>query len=229
MSLRSWPEKVMIVGAHPDDEVLLCGGLAHAAASAGAEVTALLLTEGCTTQYPGEGWRIDQKQKHAAAAASRLGAEVRFGGLPDMRLSTLPIAEIAGAVGSCIEEFEPVLVITHSSGDLNSDHRVVHEAVRVSTRPGRSPVVSVLAGEVLSTTEIGLRAFDPRVFVPLQERHIAAKEGALSEYTSEVQASSSPRSLDAVRHLAALRGVQCGAERAEAFELVAWYGAPWVR
>jgi N-acetylglucosamine malate deacetylase 1 len=215
------PERLLVVAAHPDDEVLGCGGLLARVADAGGSARILIVTEGATTQYPGRPDLVAQKRDEAMEAARILGtSDLRFAELPDMQLSTLPSAAITGPIGEEVDSFEPDWVVTHHVGDLNSDHRVVHEACRVAARPNLEGRPALLTMEVPSATEFGYRPLVGNIGVPLTEEQLKRKQEALTAYASEARRFPHGRSTEAVAALAAYRGYGYGTERSEAFELI---------
>jgi LmbE family N-acetylglucosaminyl deacetylase len=216
-------ETVLVVGAHPDDEVLGAGGAMARHADAGDEVHALIVTEGTTQQYDDEDL-IERKRRHARACADRLGATgVRFGDLPDMRLDDVPHVEVNAVVEAACEAVDPDVVYTHSRREVNRDHVAVHDSTLVATRPG-SGVSTVLAYETPSSTEWTPRTdgFEPDLFVDI-EGHLETKIEAFEAYETEVRAYPHPRSAEALRAVARARGAACGAAAAEAFDVLRAY------
>jgi N-acetylglucosamine malate deacetylase 1 len=213
-------ERVLVVAAHPDDEVLGCGGLLARVLRTGRKAHVLIMTEGSTTQYPDQPELVEQKQSEAREAMRILGGPtIDFAGLPDMALSTLTPAELNGPIEAAVREHRPEWLLTHNSFDLNSDHRLLHDAARIAARPG-SPVKRLLAYEVLSSTEWGHEAFTPTTYVQLDEDAVDRKVAALETYRTEVRDWPHPRSAEGIRHLAALRGSQAGMPLAESYRLV---------
>ncbi|MGE3166687.1 MAG: PIG-L deacetylase family protein [Planctomycetota bacterium] len=213
--------KILVVAAHPDDEVLGCGGLMARTLREGGEAVVLILTEGCSTQYRGEPHRIDDKKRHARSAMELVGgAAVEFVGLPDMVLSTLPPAQVNDPVTAAVVRHRPQWVLVHHSGDLNRDHGVVHEAARVACRPGPGSPSRLLTYETVSSTEWGVQPFEPNLYVSLQHEDLERKVRAFCAYESEVREAPHPRSPETIRHLAHLRGSQAGLHLAEAFRIV---------
>lgn len=213
--------KILVVAAHPDDEVLGCGGLLARTVREGGQATVVVLTEGCSTQYPDRPDLIEGKKQHARAAMEALGGgTVEFVGLPDMALSTLPAAQVNDPVTEAVRRHRPEWVVVHHSGDLNRDHGVVHEAARVACRPGPDSPSRLLAYETVSSTEWGIQPFEPNLYVSLQQADLERKVQAFCEYESEVRPAPHPRSPETIRHLAHLRGSQAGVELAEAFRIV---------
>lgn len=213
--------RVLVVAAHPDDEVLGCGGLLARTIREGGEATVVVLTEGCSTQYPDQPELVSQKQEHARRAMNELGgASIEFVGLPDMALSTLPAARVNDPVADAIQRHRPEWVLVHHFGDLNRDHGVVHEAARVACRPGPDSPTRLLSYETVSSTEWGIQPFEPNLYVSLTEADLERKVTAFCAYESEVRPAPHPRSPETIRHLAHLRGSQAGVALAEAFHLI---------
>jgi LmbE family N-acetylglucosaminyl deacetylase len=204
---------VLVVAAHPDDEVLGCGGAIARHAAAGDRVRILILAEGATSRHAEAGAH--------AAEVSALRAEVEFESFADNRMDAVPRLKVVRAVERRIAEFAPRRVYTHHAGDVNVDHQVAHHAVVTACRPQPGhPVRELLFFEVASSSEwqppgSGL-AFAPSVFIDIGAR-LAAKRAALAAYAAELRPWPHPRSVEAVEHLARWRGASVGLEAAEAF------------
>lgn len=217
----SLPDKLLVVVAHPDDEVLGCGATIAEVNARGGKVSVLVLSEGATTQYPGQPEVIDQKRQEAANALEILGGgQMRRADLPDMRMAVLPPTDLTGPIAAAIGDFGPDWVITHHEADLNSDHRAVHEAARVCARPTQTSCPTLLTMEVLSSTEHGYRGHEPNLTVPVSRRSLEAKLAGLECYGTEIRPYPHGRSLEAVCALAAYRGYTSGCESAEGFRIV---------
>lgn len=218
-------QKMFVVAAHPDDEVLGCGGTIAKAVSAGVDVSVLLLGEGPTSR---QGSSAVSERTHATdsaqIAAQTLGVtNVYYGALPDNKFDTVPILDVIKIIEKHAEEIQPDLVITHHSGDLNIDHSITHRAVMTAFRPlPETKQVTVWGFEVLSSTEYAtpnaMPTFVPNVYVNIS-KFLSEKVSALEAYRSEMRAFPHPRSFEAVEHLAKLRGAHSGCNAAEAFVL----------
>lgn len=216
-------DTVLVVGAHPDDEVLGAGGTMAKHTEAGDEVHVLIVTEGTTQQYDDKSL-IEQKQADARECAERLGVdEVHFGGLPDMRLDDIAHVEVNAVVESVCEQIDPDIVYTHSRREVNRDHVAVHDSTLVATRPG-SDVSMVIAYETPSSTEWQPRqeGFEPDLFIDISS-HLDAKIRAFEAYDTEVREYPHPRSERALRALARARGATANATAAEAFDVCRMY------
>jgi LmbE family N-acetylglucosaminyl deacetylase len=214
---------VLVIGAHPDDEVLGAGGAIAKHTTAGETVHVLVVTEGATQQYDDDSM-IDKKVSEARECADRLGVEsVRFGELPDMRLDEVAHVELNAVIEETVDDVCPDVVYTHSDREVNLDHRAIHRSTMVATRPG-SGVERVLTYEVPSSTDWvgGSERFEPNVYMDISG-HLEAKIEAFRAYESETRKYPHPRSFKGVRARARSRGLEAGFEAAEAFQLVKSY------
>jgi N-acetylglucosamine malate deacetylase 1 len=220
---------VLVVVAHPDDEVLGCGGTIARLAQEGHEVRIAILAEGMTSRSA-QREQTDPKQLHhlhqqAQEAADKLHAkEVVLEKLPDNRLDTVPLLEVVKRVEDLIEKFKPDAIYTHHPGDLNVDHGVIHRAVLTATRPMPGQKVRELfAMEIPSSTEWAFHrlepCFRPNVFVDITAT-LETKISALVGYDTETREFPHPRSPEALRAIAARWGSVAGFQAAEAFELI---------
>lgn len=220
---------ILIVAAHPDDEVLGCGGTAARLAAGGDAVHIAILGEGITSRFSNrelaDPREIDALHARSRDAGRLIGArEVHGYRLPDNRFDSVPLLEIVKILEDLIATLRPGVVFTQHGGDLNIDHVQTYRAVLTATRPlAGSPVKSVYAYEVPSSTEWAFGqfepAFRPNVFVDISatlERKIAA----MQTYESEARAFPHPRSPQALRAAAEHWGSVAGVAAAEAFELV---------
>ena len=214
-----------MVAAHPDDEVLGCGGTIAAWADRGHEVSILILGEGATARMAGQVGLPEVLAGQARESAHILGAvELDLVGLPDNRFDSVDLLEVVRSVEARIEQIAPNVVLTHRRDDLNIDHEVTARAVITATRPQPGSVVRhVAAFEVPSATEWSFggsaRAFNPGYFMEIGN-HLETKVRALETYESEVRDFPHPRSIENVRNRAAAWGAVVGVQAAEAFEVV---------
>lgn len=220
--------KVLVIAAHPDDEVLGCGGTIAKHVAAGDEVSIHILAEGATSRTPfrdceGHVDALSELAQSAGCAAKILGATTVLHGLPDNRLDSLDLLDIVKLIEGFVFAYRPEIIYTHHSSDVNIDHQIIHRAVVTACRPlpGQS-VQSLLFFEIPSSTEwqvlSNTAAFVPNWFVSIEET-LDCKVHALESYNSEMREFPHPRSITAVRALAAWRGASIGAKAAEAFVL----------
>ena len=218
-------KSVLVVAAHPDDELLGVGGTIRKLANNGAECRAIIVGEGITSR---EDKRTDvdlhelnELKKDAIAAAELIGYKtIDFCELPDNRLDSMDMLDIIKIISPYIEKYKPETIFTHHHGDLNIDHRRVCEAVLTACRPiGNYFVESILAFETPSSTEwnyIYEKPFMPNVFFDITDT-IEAKIEGMECYRSESTKFPHPRSPEALKALAEYRGSNVGVEKAEAF------------
>jgi LmbE family N-acetylglucosaminyl deacetylase len=216
--------RVVVFAAHPDDEVLGMGGTiaVHAAVRDDA-VRIVCVTDGSSTQYPGDTAKREQKQEEARLAAAELGVtDYVHLDLPDMRLDTLAHVDINNVVEEHVRDLEPQVVYTPQP-DVNRDHRELFDSVAVATRPtpGRS-VRRLFTYAPMSSSEWTPAAVDwfvPNWFVDVTET-IDRKLAAFAHYETERRPYPHPRSERAIRATAEFHGASCGCEYAEPFVLV---------
>ena len=223
-------ESILVVAAHPDDEVLGCAGTIARHADAGDQVQVLIVAEGATSrQQQRDREQVGDELSALAQAAHKAGAILGAAGvelldLPDNRLDSLDRLDVIKQIEERINRYEPQVVYVHHAGDVNVDHRRLHEAVVTACRPTPGHVVKrLLSFEVVSSTEWqppgSAPAFQPSWFVDISEQWERKRE-ALVAYASEMRNWPHARSLEAVGHLARWRGAQVGVEAAEAFALM---------
>jgi LmbE family N-acetylglucosaminyl deacetylase len=208
--------RVLAIGAHPDDCEIGAGATLAKHAAAGDEVRIFHLSTGVGARgETGAARRIVE----AYRAASALGTlQVDVSEMDDQRFDTMPMLDIVQHIER--QGFAPDVIYTHHEGDLNLDHAITARAVKTAFRP--KPGIKaprILAFEVLSSTELGA-PFIPNVFVDVDGEPMEKKLKALEAYGDEIPPAPHPRSLEAVKHLAGLRGASVGLRQAEAFVLL---------
>ena len=200
-------KKILVVAAHPDDEILGVGATVAKHAAQGDEVYALILGEGQTSR--GEHREdisadvVKELHQNTLESAEKVGyKEVYFADFPDNRFDQVDLLDVVKAVEHKIKEIQPEIIYTHYSGDLNIDHQYTARAVLTATRPiGDYP------------------AFCPNVYVDITQFY-ANKEAAMKCYVSELCEYPHPRSLEGMDVLSRTRGIAAGMNRAEAFMLI---------
>jgi LmbE family N-acetylglucosaminyl deacetylase len=219
----------LVIAAHPDDEVLGCGGTIARLAKEGHDVYIAILGEGITSRYQ-QREQADPKLIEALHARSQqvaelLGAKDLFlSNLPDNRFDTVPLLDVIKIIEKLVENLQPQVIYTHHGGDLNIDHLVLHRAVLTATRPMVGhPVKEIYAFEVPSSTEWAFGQFNsvfrPNVFVDISAT-LESKVQAMALYESEARPFPHPRSPEALWAIARRWGSVVGLEAVEAFELI---------
>lgn len=219
--------RTLIVVAHPDDEILGCGGLIARLSSEGTEVGVLFMSDGETSRELTQSETkiaIDKRKEAARSSSERVGYSIlRFGEFPDNRMDRVSLLEITKVIEGIINNFQPETVITHSAQDLNIDHKLTCLAVTTATRPTSESIVkNVLMFETRSSTEWAFgssdRPFKPNFYVDISE-HLETKISAIVCYQDELRPAPHPRSTEVLRAIAMVRGSEIGVAYAEAFEV----------
>lgn len=217
--------RVLVIAAHPDDEIYGMGGTIAKLSDQGHEVYSLIVTEGCTTQYKDNPELIEEKMDQAYKANSILGVkEVIFGDLPDMRLDTFEHVKINAVIENAIKDIMPDIVYTHFYGDVNKDHTCVFESTMVAVRPLSSQCVrEVYCYQVPSSTEWGANvaysAFIPNVFEEISS-YYEKKQQSILAYSSEIREYPHPRSIEVVKMYDEALAKRNGLDLAEGFMLI---------
>jgi LmbE family N-acetylglucosaminyl deacetylase len=217
-NVNSEPKRVLILAAHPDDEILGCGGVAALHAARGDHVTSVIACEGQSHRYQG---RDIPMTEHSRAAALALGVkDVRMLGFPDQQLDTLTLTKIITPIEQVVREIKPCTVYCQWGGDVNRDHHLLFEAILVATRPTESFIERVLAFDTASSTEWAFpRRFTPDTWIDIGSV-LDQKLAAMKCYESELRDYPHPRSLRALEHKARAWGNQCCMDAAEVFMTV---------
>lgn len=220
---------VLVIAAHPDDEILGCGGTSARLVAEGHDVHFAILGEGMTSRHQqpsdADSSKLAKLHLQARAAAEKVGVKkIVLEKFPDNRLDTVALLEVVKVVEHLIDKIKPEVIYTHHGGDLNVDHGVIHRAVLTATRPALGQSVrEIYAFEIPSSTEWAFQrvepVFRPNVFVEITQT-LEAKIAAMECYESERRKFPHPRSPEALRAIAARWGSVAGCAAAEAFELV---------
>lgn len=218
---------ILLVFAHPDDEVLGCGGTVARLVKEGHEAYTLILGEGITSRDHKRNKRLREGElkelkNQALLANSIVGVkEVFFYDLPDNRFDTVPFLDIVKKIEEIKNKIKPSIIFTHFPNDLNIDHRITYQAVITATRPTKDETVrEIYSCEILSSTEWNYPlSFNPDVYFDITTTFNSKLE-AIKKYASELRDYPHPRSLKGVEVLARYRGMQVGREYAEAFKTV---------
>ncbi len=219
--------KILIIAAHPDDEVLGCGGTVSRLVREGYEAYSLILGEGVTSRDEKRDRdkkivEIEELKKQVNEANRIIGVkDVYLHDFPDNRFDNVPLLDIVKVIEKVKNELQPDIVFTHYENDLNIDHQITYKAVLTATRPMKEECVKELYSfEILSSTEWNYPiSFSPDVFFDVNST-LEYKLKALEMYKYELRSFPHPRSLDGIRLNAEYRGMQVGLRYAEAFKSI---------
>jgi LmbE family N-acetylglucosaminyl deacetylase len=215
----------LVIAAHPDDEVLGCGGTILTLCRRGYTVNVAFMTDGESSRRTSDlSFRREHRRQAALEASNVLGTRIVFwGDFPDNEMDSVSLLEVVQRIEGVIGETQPSLVISHWHGDLNIDHQIVARAVVTATRPQTSSTVKrVLGFEIPSSTEwaFGLpQVFSPNTFVDI-DHVFEQKMTALECYRNELREGFHPRSRDAIVANARRHGHTVGCAYAEALTLI---------
>lgn len=215
-------KQILIIAAHPDDEVLGCGGTIARHVTDGDSVYILFLGDGVSSRGNPDIKMIAARKKSAVKACEVLRAAiVGFEKFPDNMFDTVPLLDIVRVVESVKKEINPKIIYTHHGGDLNIDHRITCQAVLTAFRPQPGEKFSeIRAFETNSSTEWSTSAimppFIPDTFVDITQ-YLDKLLNAYSCYADEIRDEPHARSLDALKIAAFRRGRETGLHAAEAF------------
>jgi len=220
-------KRILVVSAHPDDEILGCGGTVAKSVKRGCEAYTLILGEGPFSRYKKADIKKKEKEakelrKDIRAANKIIGAkDIFLHGFPDNRFDTIALLDIVKAIEDVKADIKPDVIYTHYHSDLNIDHRITYNAVLTACRPVKDESVKeIYSFEIPSSTEWNYPyTFSPNVFVDVS-RTIDKKLEALKSYRQEVRRFPHPRSMEAIEVIAKRWGTVVGLDYAEAFEVI---------
>ncbi len=224
-------KKVLVVAAHPDDDILGCGAYIYKYRNT-VEFRVIFIAEGSTCRFDLSQIKSEEALKQiqirttsSIKSLNVLGVDnFKFYDLPCGRLDQIPIIDINKIIETEIKTFKPETILVHSDTDINNDHRIVSRSLSMAARPVWSDCdVNILAFEVLSTTEWNLaQPFTPNLFEEISDECLVKKWEALECYYTEIKEFPYPRSFTGLEALARYRGMQSGYKLAEAFNIIRW-------
>ena len=224
-------DKVLIVAAHPDDEVLGCGGTISSLSKKGINIRVVFLSEGVSSRFDLVNFdkkklkeEIRNRRNNSLKALKILGVKkqnIFYEGLPCCMLDTIPKLTLTKIIEQHIFDFKPSVIFTHYMKDVNVDHNITFDSVLAATRPCKKKFIkSIYLFEILSSTEWNYNApFPANCFFDIS-KHINKKISAMKAYKKELKTSPHPRSEKVIKALAIYRGAQVELNFAEAFYLL---------
>ena len=221
-------KKILVIAAHPDDEILGIGGTVAKHILEGDECFTLILGEGITSRYEkpdlSDNNKVNELHNATFKAAKNIGyKEVYLEKLPDNRFDSVDLLDIIKLIEMYIDKIKPDIIYTHHGGDMNIDHRKTYEAVLTATRPiGENYVNEIYCFETISSTEWNfeyVNTFRPNYFVDITST-LDKKLEAIKFYEGEMREFPHPRSIKNLISTAEKWGSIISVNYAEAFEVV---------
>ena len=224
-------KKIMVIVAHPDDEILGIGGTINLLSKLGAKIKVVILGEGITSRSNERNINKDKKKllihkNNIEDARDILGYhELSTYNLPDNRFDTFALLDIIKIIEDEKYIYNPEVIFTHHGGDLNIDHQKTFEAVLTSVRPIKKETVKALiCFETMSSTEWNSTSESrnnmQNFFIELTEEELIKKIAAMESYIFEKRDFPHPRSRKSIRNRAQMWGITVGAEFAEPFQII---------
>ena len=221
---------ILFVVAHPDDEVLGAGATIHKLVKEGHRVAVATLVNSAAARANLSNALSSEQEK----AFSIIGVHKAYSAdFPNIQMNTVPHLKLVQFIESCVEDWKAEIIYTHHPSDTNNDHVMTSDAAQAASRlfqrrEGMPALKQFNYMEVLSSTEWSFdpsaNRFAPNMFVEIGEEGVDVKLKALEAYTGVMRPYPHPRSIQAIKGLAAYRGTQAGCNYAEAFECVFWRG-----
>ena len=217
-------KNIIVISAHPDDEVIGAGGTLLKHRDAGDSIYWLITTNVFENQgFSNE--RVESRQREIQKVAELLGVtKVFLLDYPTMSLSSSSVVSMTPRISEVFQEVRPEIVYCLNRSDAHSDHRHTFDAVMACTKSFRYPYIKqVLMYECISETEFAPnlpeKVFMPNYFVDIS-KYLQVKLEIMKVYESEIGDHPFPRSLRNLEALATFRGASVGVEYAEAFQLI---------
>lgn len=211
--------RILVISAHPDDEVIGAGGAIARHVADGDEVYWCVVTQGYSPLMTEA--ELTKARQQVYAVQHCLGIrDVSFCGFPTVKLNSIPHRDLTSALQATVDKTKPRIVYTTPYCDVNMDHRLVCEATMVATRPlPASTVRKVLSYEIAPTTRFAVQPFAPNVYIDISA-FVTKKLEAMACYETELREFPHPRSLEGLQLFARERGLGAGVQAAECFYLI---------
>ena len=214
-------KRILVIAAHPDDEILGCGGTISKLKNENF-IEVLFMTNGVSARGNNKK-QILKRRKACLNLFKHLSLPIpKNFNFPDNAMDKIPLLKIVKKIEQKIKDYRPDTIITHYSHCLNIDHKITYEAVITACRPLiGSSVKKILSFEIPSSTDWALykgKNFQPNYFIDISE-HLKNKINLIKFYKEELRSYPHSRSIPSIKALASVRGVSCGVKYAEGFYL----------
>jgi LmbE family N-acetylglucosaminyl deacetylase len=222
-------KRILLVVAHPDDELLGCGATMHRLIHEhNCTIKVVILGEGITARSEKrdvDKWKkeLELHRENIKKAQTSIGyKDVSIHDFPDNRFDTVALLDIVKIIEKEKASFSPEVIFTHHGGDVNIDHQRTFEAVITACRPMENETVhTIISFETFSGTEWRASS-DPKHFIPnlfyeINDKGLQAKIKGMESYEFERRAYPHPRSPESLKIAAQRWGIVIGKQYAEAF------------
>jgi len=215
-------KNLLVVAAHPDDEVLGCGATMAKYSAQGKKIFVIYMTNGVSARNKYTLKEIENRKKAAIKSCKILGAKPIFFDFEDNKMDKYPLLDIVKKIEVIINKIKPEIVFTHYNNDLNIDHEITARATLTACRPlKKSFVKKLFMFDVPSSTEWTPKKkerFSPNYYEAVN-RFVKKKIKALEAYKMELRKWPHPRSKKNVIMKLNTYGAESGNENSEAFIL----------
>ena len=219
-------DKILVVVAHPDDEVLGCGGAILIAKKTGCEVNVICLGEGVSSRF--KNFDSINRLKAHNKRISQFKSCIKRLKINDFILEdrlcnqfdNVSLLSIVKSIEIAIKKFKPNIILTHNEFEVNIDHKITHQAVETAVRPVKeSTIEKVYSFEIPCSGNWTLnKKFLPNTYLNIKSVW-KDKIEAWKIYKDEIRPFPFPRSIKSLQTIAHYRGLQSGLELAEAYKL----------
>jgi len=225
-------KRIMIIVAHPDDELLGCGATMNKLLlEYNCTIRAVILGEGITSRSNQRDTdkvkeKLSTHKRNINTAAKKIGySSIGVYDFPDNRFDSIALLDLVKTIEKEKESFCPEIIFTHHGGDLNIDHQRTFEAVMTACRPMKNEnVKAILTFETPSGTEwqspSDPRQFLPNLFFEISKENLNAKINGMECYEFEKRLYPHPRSPEALKVQAQRWGIVVGKDYVEPFQII---------
>jgi N-acetylglucosamine malate deacetylase 1 len=208
--------EILVIAAHPDDEVLGMGGTIRKLADKKNSIHLCIVTDGASAQYQDKNM-IKIRKESCKKSGKILGISTyNFLNFPDMKLDTIPHLEINRKIEKIIQKYNPEIVYTTPASDFNKDHKIVNESTVIATRTTSSNVKKLFSYELPGPKK---SFFQSNLYEDITKQ-FSLKIDAFKKYKSEIKKFPHPRSIESIENMAIQRGIESGLKKAEAFNIL---------